>query len=60
VDQPDAGDSGPTPTDLFVASLAACTARDAGRFFVRHGVDAEGFEVACGSEMAEDRPARAA
>ena len=58
VDQPDTGDAGPTPTDLFVASLAACTAHYAGRFLARHGVDAEGFEVTCGFAMAEDRPAR--
>jgi putative redox protein len=58
VDQPDTGDAGPTPTDLFIASLAACTAHYAGRFFARHGVDADGFEVSCVFEMAEDRPAR--
>jgi len=58
VDQPDTGDTGPTPTDLFVASLAACTAHYAGRFFARHGVSADGFEVACAFEMAEGRPAR--
>jgi uncharacterized OsmC-like protein len=58
VDQPDTGDAGPTPTDLFVASLAACTAHYAGRFFARHGIDADGFEVSCAFEMAEDRPTR--
>jgi len=58
VDQPDTGDAGPTPTDLFVASLAACTAHYAGRFFARHGVDAAGFGVTCVFQMAEDRPAR--
>ena len=58
VDQPDTGDAGPTPTDLFVASLAACTAHYAGRFFARHGIDADGFEVSCAFEMAGDRPAR--
>jgi putative redox protein len=48
VDQPvSAGgaDSGPTPTDLFVASLASCTAHYAGRFLARHGIDAAGLEV---------------
>ena len=58
VDQPETGDAGPTPTDLFVGSLAACTAHYAGRFFSRHGVDAEGFGVACTFEMAADRPTR--
>ena len=58
VDQPDTGDAGPTPTDLFVASLAACTAHYAGRFFARHGVEADGFEVSCTFDMAEDRPSR--
>jgi len=58
VDQPETGDSGPTPTDLFVGSLAACTAHYAGRFFARHGLDAEGFGLACTFEMATDRPSR--
>jgi uncharacterized OsmC-like protein len=58
VDQPDTGDAGPTPTDLFVAALAVCTAHYAGRFFARHGIDADGFGVDCAFEMAEDRPAR--
>ena len=58
VDQPDTGDAGPTPTDLFVASLAACVAHYAGRFFARHGISPEGFGVDCAFEMAEGRPAR--
>lgn len=58
VDQPDTGDAGPTPTDLFVASLAACVAHYAGRFFERHGIEPEGFGVDCAFEMATDRPAR--
>jgi len=40
VDQPaDAGgqDSAPTPTELFLASLATCVAFYAGRFLTRHG-----------------------
>jgi uncharacterized OsmC-like protein len=60
VDQPDTGDAGPTPTDLFVASLASCVAFYAGRFLGRHGIDSEGLAVDCTFEMAEDRPARVA
>jgi putative redox protein len=62
VDQPvPAGgtDAGPTPTDLFVASLAACTAHYAGRFLRRHGIDATGLEVAYSFGSA-DRPSRVA
>jgi putative redox protein len=58
VDQPDTGDAGPTPTDLFVASLASCVAHYAGRFFARHGVDPDGFEVDTTFSMSADRPAR--
>ncbi|MEO8424445.1 MAG: OsmC family protein [Actinomycetota bacterium] len=58
VDQPDTGDTGPTPTDLFVASLASCTAHYAGRFFARHDIDPDGFGVDATFTMAADRPAR--
>lgn len=58
VDQPDTGDAGPTPTDLFVASLASCVAHYAGRFFARHGIDPDGFGVAASFAMSADRPAR--
>jgi putative redox protein len=61
VDQPaDAGgqDSAPTPTELFVASLATCVAFYAGRFLTRHGYSREGLAVSAGYEMASDRPAR--
>ena len=61
VDQPaDAGgqDSAPTPTELFVASLAACVAFYAGRFLTRHGYSRDGLAVSAGYEMASDRPAR--
>jgi putative redox protein len=60
-DQPaDAGgqDSGPTPTELFVASLASCVAFYAGRFLTRHGYSRDGLAVSAGYEMASDRPAR--
>ncbi len=49
-DQPlvDGGaDSGPTPTELFVASLAACIAHYAQRFLRRHGLPTEGLRVSC-------------
>jgi uncharacterized OsmC-like protein len=63
VDQPveDGGrDAGPTPTELFAASLASCVAFYAGRYLVRHGVDPKGLRVDAGFTMATDRPARVA
>ena len=60
VDQPvpDGGtDTGPTPTDLFVGTLAACTAHYAGRFLARHGVEPDGL-VARATFDVGDRPAR--
>lgn len=50
VDQPtDAGgaDFGPTPTELFAASLAACLAYYGGRFLTRHGIDPADLRVDC-------------
>ncbi|WP_354637286.1 OsmC family protein [Kitasatospora camelliae] len=61
VDQPvDGGgrDAGPTPTELFAASLASCVAFYAGRYLTRHGVAPEGLRVEAGFTMAADRPAR--
>ena len=61
VDQPaDAGgqDSAPTPTELFVASLATCVAYYAGRYLTRHGYSRDGLAVSAGYGMASDRPAR--
>ena len=61
VDQPpDAGgrDAAPTPTELFVASLAACVAFYAGRYLTRHGYGRDGLAVRAGFDMASDRPAR--
>ncbi|HXZ74963.1 MAG TPA: OsmC family protein [Streptosporangiaceae bacterium] len=61
VDQPaDAGgrDSAPTPTELFVASLATCVAYYAGRYLTRHGCSRDGLAVSVGHDMARDRPAR--
>jgi uncharacterized OsmC-like protein len=63
VDQPvEAGgaDEAPTPTELFVASLAGCTAYFAGRYLTRHGFDRDGLRVEAVFTMATDRPARVA
>jgi putative redox protein len=60
VDQPrDSGgeDSGPTPTDLFVASLASCVAHYARRGL---GSGAEGPTVRCTWTMSETPPWRVA
>jgi putative redox protein len=60
-DQPlaDGGDDqGPTPTELFVGSLAACVAFYARRFLARHHLDAAGLRVEAGFTMSADRPAR--
>lgn len=61
VDQPleaGGGDAGPTPTELFVASLAACVAFYAGRFLRRHGVAEGELAVACEFSMSTDPPSR--
>src|SRR5512133_3670431 len=61
VDQPaDRGgdDSAPTPTELFVGSLAACVAFYAGRYLTRHGYGRDGLAVSAGYDMASDRPTR--
>jgi uncharacterized OsmC-like protein len=63
VDQPvDAGgdDRAPTPTELFVASLAGCVAFYAGRYLTRHGFNRDGLAVSASFEMAADKPARVA
>lgn len=63
VDQPDeAGgtDAGPTPTELFAASLAGCVGFYAERFLRRHGLPMAGLAVDADFAMSEDRPARVA
>jgi putative redox protein len=63
VDQPvEAGgeDDAPTPTELFVASLATCVAFYAGRYLTRHGFNRDGLGVSVSFDMADDRPARVA
>jgi putative redox protein len=62
-DQPvaDGGtDQGPTPTELFVASLAACVGFYARRFLARHHLDTAGLRVEADFTMSPDRPARVA
>ncbi|TMQ86466.1 OsmC family protein [Actinomadura soli] len=61
VDQPySAGgmDVGPTPVELFVASLAACAAHYARRYLVRRGLPADGLEVTADFAMSAGAPAR--
>jgi putative redox protein len=60
VDQPveDGGaDTAPTPTELFVAGLAACVAFYARRYLARHGLPTAGLAVGTSYAMAS-RPAR--
>jgi len=62
VDQPvDVGgaDVGPTPTELFVASLASCVAFYARRYLRRHRLDPAGLEVTTSYRMGA-KPARVA
>lgn len=56
VDQPApaSGDAGPTPTELFVASLAACAGFYARRFLARHGVADGELSIACDFGWASD------
>jgi uncharacterized OsmC-like protein len=63
VDQPatlGGADSAPTPTELFVGSLAACVAFYAGRYLARHGLSRVGLAVTTDFDLATDRPARVA
>ena len=60
VDQPvEAGGEGsaPTPTELFVASLASCVAHYARRYLARHDLPTEGLEVTASYEIGKS-PAR--
>ena len=60
VDQPvDAGgtDTAPTPTELFIASLASCVAFYARRYLARHDIPSEGLAVTADAAMTA-RPAR--
>ena len=63
IDQPledGGGDMGPTPSELFVASLAGCVGYFAERFLVRHDIATEGLEVHATYKYAEDAPSRVA
>lgn len=54
VDQPtEAGgtDTAPTPTELFVASLASCVAFYAGSYLARHQISTEGLSVRADFDM---------
>jgi putative redox protein len=56
-DQPveDGGeDTAPTPTEMFVSSLAACVAFYAERFLRRHGLPTEGLKVTADYQWAEN------
>ncbi|MFP5253119.1 MAG: PIG-L family deacetylase [Actinomycetes bacterium] len=60
VDQPEAiggDDVGPTPTELFVASLAACVGFYARRYLARHRLDFSGLRVEVAWDMAT-KPSR--
>ena len=61
VDQPerdDGADRAPTPTELFVGSLAACVAFYAGRYITRRGYGRDGLHVHADYAMSTNRPAR--
>jgi uncharacterized OsmC-like protein len=60
VDQPaemGGDDVGPTPTELFVASLASCVGFYARRYLARHDLDATGLAVEVANTMAT-KPSR--
>ena len=60
VDQPESdggSDTGPTPTELFVASLASCVAFYARRYLKRHDLPEEGLTVTAQAESG-DKPSR--
>ena len=60
VDQPvkDGGDdTAPTPTELFIASLASCVAFNARRYLARHNLPTDGLAVEATFDMGA-RPAR--
>lgn len=63
VDQPTGdggGDAGPTPSELFVASLAGCVAFFAERFLVRHLIETDGLGVHATYEYSGESPSRVA
>nr|MDT0660407.1 OsmC family protein [Micromonospora sp. DSM 115978] len=60
VDQPvpDGTEAGPTPVEIFVASLGACAGYYAGRFLRANGLPADGLRVRCEWAMRAGQPAR--
>ena len=57
IDQPEAaggGDLGPTPVQLFAASLVACAAHYASSYLARHALSAKGLTVQENYVMASD------
>jgi putative redox protein len=61
VDQPRSvggDDVGPTPTELFVASLAACVGFYAERYLRHHDLPTDGLKIRADYEMSSDRPSR--
>ena len=62
VDPPESdsgADSAPTPTELFVASLASCVAFYARRYLTRHNLPEEGLAVSATAEFGA-KPSRIA
>jgi len=62
VDQPESdggSDTAPTPTELFVASLASCVAFYARRYLMRHDLPQEGLTVTA-QALAGSKPSRVA
>lgn len=51
-------DAGPTPTELFVASVAGCAEFYVQRFLRRHITSLDGLAVRAIAEMSHERPAR--
>lgn len=54
----DSDEAGPTPTELFVASLAACVGHYAERFLRRHELSRDGLRVDCDWTMLAANPPR--
>ena len=58
--EPDGGsDTGPTPTELFIASLASCVAFYARRYLKRHNLPEEGLTVTAEAQSGA-KPSRVA
>jgi len=53
-------DAGPTPSELFVASLAGCVGFFAERFLARLNIPTQGLGVHATYEYSEDSPSRVA